>query len=170
MHLPDRLGGRQHQPVEHRTTGRQNAGDGVGALTVGMPAAGQAVRAGKRVADLEPALLRHAGAKHRLHRRRPHRPLRQGRAVVADVIGRAADNPEPTKTVAHADGNDFRHLRMQLQRLHGGQRNVAGGNIELQHAGQNKLHRATLGADDRIDARQVALECGVDLVADQQQE
>ena len=58
---------------------------------------------------------------------------------------------------------------MALQRLDGRHRHVAGRHIKMQDARQNQLHRTAFGTNHHINARQIALKRGVDLVTDQQQ-
>lgn len=55
------------------------------------------------------------------------------------------------------------HARVFLQGLHLRQRNIAGGRVDVEHAGQNQLHGAALGAHHEVYACQVALKGAVEL-------
>ena len=94
----------------------------------------------------------------------------QRHLVMADVVRCGAHNAEPAKTVTQADRDEFGHLRVGLQRLDGRQRHITGGHVQVKHARQDQLHRAALGTDHHVNARQVTFKRRVDLVADQQQQ
>ena len=170
MHLPDRLGGGDDQPVQHRPAGRQHADHGVRRLAMHLARGPQPVRAGQGVAHLQPRAGRHLRAHHGLHGFCPQRTLGQGHLVVADVVGRGAHDAKAAKTVAQADRNELGHLRVGFQRVDGGQRHITGGHVQVKHAGQDQLHRAALGPHHHVNAGQIAFKRGIDLVADQQQQ
>ena len=70
---------------------------------------------------------------------------------------------EPTKTVTQAQRNQFGDLRVLLQFFHLGQRDVAGGGVDVKHTRQNQLHRAAFRTDDHVDSCQITLKSAVNL-------
>ena len=133
-----------------------------------MTAAAQAVAAHKAITHAQAGVARHLGAQHRLHGRLPHCATGHHAGVVAQVIGRGANDAVALETVAHADRNQLGHLRVGLQRLHIGQRHIAGGRVDLKHARQNQLQRAAFGTHHHVNASQVARKGLLNLVVDQQ--
>ena len=170
MHLPDRFGGGQDQPVEHTATRGQHAGHGVGVVAMGMPALPQAVGTNKTTPQHQPGGLRHLRTQHHLHGLGPQRALGELRLVVLNVIRGGTDDAKRPEAVAQTQRNHLRHLRVLRQCLHLGQRHVAGRHVDVEHTRQNQLHGAALGPDHGVDTGQIAFERVVDLGADQQHE
>jgi hypothetical protein len=170
MHLPDRGEVGEHEAVEHAARDFEHADDLEAVVGMGASAFGQAMAAGKAVADLEAAGSRHLGAEHGLHRARPEGALRQPAPVEAEVVGCRADDAPAAEGVAQRHRHGLRHQGLPPQQLQRRQRDVAGGGVQVEDAGQHDLHGAAFGAHDEVDAGQVAPQAGLDLGAGAQHE
>ena len=76
---------------------------------------------------------------------------------MAKVIRGCTHNPVTLQVVAQADGNHLRNQRVFLERIDRCQGNIARRYIQVQDAGQNQLHRATLSPHHRVDSGQVTV-------------
>ena len=74
------------------------------------------------------------------------------------ISQRGADDAKATKTVPQTDRDDAGDQRVFLQLPHSLQRHVAGGNVQVQHAAQDQLQRAALGAHHEVNTGQITLE------------
>ena len=131
--------------------------------------AAQTMRSREALAHRQTQLSGHGSAQHDLHGRVPQAALRHGCLVVRHVGLRAAHNAEALKTVAQTDGDDFGHQGIFGQRLDGCPIDIARRHVQVQHTGQNQLHRAALGTHDHVDTGQVAVKSALQMVRDQQQ-
>ena len=170
VHLPDRFGSGQHQPVENAGARRQQPRHLVVVVAVGMAASSESVRAGELRAHMQPGAVRHLGADDGLHRLRPDGALRKAGLVMRRVGRACAHNAKAAKAVAQTQRYELRYLRVLLQFLHLLQRDIAGRHVDVKDAGQDQLQRAALGPDDQVNSCQVALESVVELLAHQQHE
>ena len=112
---------------------------------------------------------RHRGPQNHLHRCIPHAAPGQRCGVQLRIRQRGTDDAVALEVIAQADGDHLRDQRIGPQGIDGAQLNIAGRHIQVEHAGQNELHRAALGTHHHIDTSQVAIKSTLHLVGNQQQ-
>ena len=148
----------QHEAIEHRPRGRQQAGYAVRRVRVLAATFGETVRTGERCTDFESRRCRDRAAKHGLQRLSPHLARAQHAAVVFDECRFGTDDAEAAKAVAERQWYDLLNQRIGAQCGDRRQRNIARWHIDVIHAREHELQRTALGADDEIDARGIARE------------
>ena len=117
-----------------------------------------------------PMRARRLRAHDRFHRLPPQPPGRRLAAVVRDVVVRRADDPEAAEAVAERERDRLLHRPVLRELLRGGERDVAGGRVEMEHGGQDELHRTALRAGHQVDAARVATHPLLDLMRGEQDE
>ena len=82
---------------------------------------------------------------------------------------RGADDAVALIVVAQTDRDNLGHQRVFLQRLDRRKIDIARRHVQMQHTGQNQLHRAAFGAHDHVNAGQIPVKGALHMVRYQQQ-
>ncbi|MEM6397013.1 MAG: hypothetical protein AAF741_11760 [Bacteroidota bacterium] len=126
----------------------------------------QAVIAGEFIAQFHTRYARHLGAYYCLPVMRVQLAYCQLATIPVDKIRRSSNYAETTVVISHRKWNDL--FDQRVARIEKGfdffDGEIACGRIELVHAAHDHLKRTSLGTQNQVNTRQIAVEILVELL------
>ena len=159
---PDPLGGTQQQLVGHGAGRSEDAAHperlAVGMLQVGIVV--EAVDTAEGVAHLQAETLGRGGSGHHIEGAFEDGALLQPQLVQREEGRVGAHDAVTLVAVAHRQRHRLRDQRVTLSEEGSGRLEgyVAGGHVDVVHAGQDQLQGTALRADHHVDAGEIAVE------------